>query len=249
MISIDNISSMELAEDRYNSREEWLASIGMPTAEYEPRQTFRRFFGVTYAPLAEIRRVLLYHVNGYFAFIQHTRDIHSVDEEGNIVCKVPHTHVYIYDGGKHTVLAVEKWFSGIKDEKGREVNTFFEPAFSERGCMRYLIHLDDPEKTAYDLSEVHVSSYTCSNRLYDACSESGTSLDRQISTVISFARGDINYIEACKKCPELFLKNYNNARSLVSRFCFDLGIADRFLNDENVMREEIENGTAIGCEG
>lgn len=248
MINIDDISSG--SPDRYNSKEEWKLSLQLPKIEYEPRQTFSKFFGFSYASLADIRRVLLYHVNGYFHFIEHKRDIFEVSEDGEIVrCKVPHTHIYFYDGGRHTTSAVEKWFKDCRDENGRPVNTFFEPAVSERGCLRYLIHLDDPEKTAYALSEVHVSSYTAGNKLYDACSASGNSLDRQISTCISFARGEINYIEACKKCPELFLRNYNNARMLVSRFCFDLGIEDRFVMDEEVKKEEIDNGIAINSKG
>lgn len=246
MIVIDNVSS--ISDDRYNSKSEWLDQSGLPQIEYEPSKTFSKFFGVSYASLADIRRVLLYHVNGHFAFIRHTRDIHTVFDDGRIICKVPHTHIYLYDGGRHTVSAVEKWFNGLKDEQGRVVNTFFEPANSERGCLRYLLHLDDPEKTAYNMNEVHISSYTMGNRLFDACSETANSTQRKIATLTMFAKGEINYIEACKRCPEVFLQNYMNVRGLVSRFCFDLGVADRFIKDDMLMKEEIYNGIAINCE-
>lgn len=245
MIMIDNVSSLQVSRDYYNTREEWLEACGLPKIEYEGSKTFSKFFGVTYAKLADIRRVLLYHVNGHFAFIQHDRDILSVSEDGEMTYKVPHVHVYIYDGGRHTVSAVEKWFKGLVDEKGREVNTFFEPAVSERGCLRYLLHLDDQEKTAYDMKEVHISSYTMGNKLFDACSDSGNSTQRKISTLISFAKGEINYIEASKRCPELFLANAQNVRSLVKRYCFDLGIADRYVKDDLEMREEYYNGIAV----
>ena len=248
MIEINEVSSIVYREGYYNSREEFHRATGMPVFEFDEKDTFRKFFGVTYASLSEVRRVLLYHVNGYFAFIYHNRDIFRIMDDGEIIYKAPHTHIYFYDGGKHSVKAVEGWFKGLKDYEGREVNTFFEPAYSEKGCMRYLIHLDDKEKTAYDLSDVHVRSYTCSNRLFDYCSNSGSSVDRQLGVLISFAKREMNFIEACKKAPELFLKNYNNTKSIVSRVCFDLGIEDRFAYDESVMKEDIQYGHATKSE-
>ena len=109
----------------------------------------------------------------------------------------------------------------------------------------YLLTLDDREKTAYDMKDVHISSYTMGNKLFDACSDTGNSTQRKISTLISFAKGEINYIEASKRCPELFLGNALNVRGLVKRFSFDLGVADRYIKDDLEMREEFYNGIAV----
>lgn len=247
-MEINDISSAQLREDRYNSRDEWLDSCGLPKIEFEAGKTYSKFFGLTYAKLEDVYRTLSFHVNGNFAYILHNRDIHTRFDDGSVICKVPHTHIYFYDGGRHTVTAVEKWFKGLTDEKGREVNTFFEPAVSERGCLRYLLHLDDNDKTAYQLKECHISSYTMGNKLFDACSDSGNPTTRKIDTLIAFAKSEINYIEACKRCPELFLNNSMNVRNLVRRFSHDLGIADRYIKDELEMKEEYFNGLAISSE-
>lgn len=211
---------------------------GLPTLDSDdPKKTYSKFFGVSYASEQDIWHVLTYHVNGNFWFITHDRDIFEVEGDGEIVYKEPHTHIYFYDGGRHTVSAVLKWFEGLKDDNGRLVNTFFRPATSQRGCLRYLVHLDDPEKAHYKLNEVHVSTYTAGSMLYDACSLSGNSSDRYYDVISRFASRQIDYRQACRECPELFFRNFNNAIAITRRFCFEMGLEDRFLEDDRLFNE------------
>lgn len=198
----------------------------LPHIDYDPRKTYSNFSGVSYASLEDIRRTLLYHVNGYFAYIRHDRDVMEVKEDGEVTYKTPHVHIVFYDPGRHSIPSVLKWFDGLTDSDGRPVNTFMEACGSMRGALRYLIHLDDPEKTAYSLNEVHTSSYTGANKLYDACSLSGNSYDRQISTCLSYVNGEIDYVTACKRAPELFMRNGKNALFNCQMFAKDLGKTD-----------------------
>lgn len=63
---------------------------------------------------------------------------HQPDEE----CKKPHWHVMFYSGHGPITLAAAK--AAIPE--GVPANGYIEPAHSQQGSQRYLIHLDDPEK-------------------------------------------------------------------------------------------------------
>ena len=79
---------------------------------------------------------------GYsFAGILHDRD---VDENGEL--KKPHWHVVISFRYQKTATAVAKLF-GIAPN-------YVQPASSKVGALRYLLHLDDPDKFQYEHSEV-----------------------------------------------------------------------------------------------
>lgn len=63
---------------------------------------------------------------------------HQPDDE----CAKPHWHVIYYSGHGPVTLAAAK----ATVPEGIAANGYIEPARSPQGSMRYLIHLDDPEK-------------------------------------------------------------------------------------------------------
>lgn len=109
----------------------------------------RYFSGVTYATENQLKKVLKNHISSVRAFCY---ILHDKDEAE------PHTHFIIRTHSTWYPSQVERWFSGLKDQKKQPVNTFCEPANDLSALDQYLTHSDDESiskgKHQYDRSEI-----------------------------------------------------------------------------------------------
>lgn len=77
-----------------------------------------------------------------YAYISHDKD---VDE--NNVPKKPHTHLWVTYNNACTLTALAKRI-GIEER-------FIQYAKDDKSRIRYLVHLDDPQKYQYNRDEIH----------------------------------------------------------------------------------------------
>lgn len=161
------------------------------------------FSGVTYGNIEEVAQNLRFK-NGVTAWLI----FHDKDED-----KEPHIHFVIKCGTAHTESAVKGWFTQEVD--GVKQNTFVQPCQSIRGSLRYLLHLDNPEKVIYSPDNVIVIGGTRAERTFtDALNDNGEA-DRQFDTVMSYTNHEITLHEAVRLCPELFIHKYVSIQKLV----------------------------------
>lgn len=111
-----------------------------PTSE--PRQS-RTFTFELYPEWSFFNNIVSHIVKEKYAMILHDKD---TNDDGTI--KKPHVHVVVRYGGKRLVTSVKNEYAKYGMEK-RFVDTC-----NERAMLRYLIHLDDPDKYQYNKSEV-----------------------------------------------------------------------------------------------
>lgn len=161
------------------------------------------FSGVTYGNIEEVTQILRFK-NGVSAWLI----LHDKDEN-----KEPHIHFVLKCSTAHTESAIKSWFTQKVD--GVQQNAFVEPCQSIRGCLRYLLHLDNPEKEMYSPDNVVVIGGSRAERTFaDALNDNGEA-DRQYETVMSYTNHEITLHDAVKLCPELFIHKYVSIQKLV----------------------------------
>lgn len=104
----------------------------------------RDFFIRSYLPFEELTAILQDKrstINRY-ALIKHDKDD----------CEV-HTHIFLRFIDRKSLNVVKELFPPI-DNNGVKQSTFIEFCKSETIAVRYLMHLDDPNKFQYDSTEV-----------------------------------------------------------------------------------------------
>lgn len=106
----------------------------------EPR--VRKFSLISYCSEDQIRGVLEHRPVRGAVYILHDRDI---KEDGTP--KEPHVHILLSLHNAATVKQVRNWFP-------KEPNTLGQVLRDNEKALRYLQHLDDPEKTPYTDDEV-----------------------------------------------------------------------------------------------
>lgn len=116
-------------------------------------------------------------------------------ETGELLYKVRHCHLVVRFGNGHSVSAVIKMFSGLLDEKGEETTVHCEAlkGDSGKGMLRYLIHLDDPNKAQYDPSEVHFLGPGAEIVFYSAISTGRIEYDPFVAACSGLASGKLKY--------------------------------------------------------
>lgn len=108
----------------------------------EPRQS-RTFTFELYPEWSFFNNIVSHIVKEKYAMILHDKD---TNDDGTI--KKPHVHVVVRYGGKRLITSVKNEYAKYGMEK-RFVDTC-----NERAMLRYLIHLDDPDKYQYSKTEV-----------------------------------------------------------------------------------------------
>ncbi len=113
----------------------------------------RRFFSLmTYANKQQIMKVMKAHVNSIraFCFILHDKDDAT-----------PHIHIIVRTHSTWTCTQLIRWFVGLKDSKGQEINTFCEPANDLIALKDYLTHSDSEsrEKGKYQYNEKEIEDF------------------------------------------------------------------------------------------
>lgn len=102
---------------------------------------------VTYANEAQVHSVIKSHQNSIrsFAYIVHDKDKNDL-----------HIHLLVRTYDAWTPKQICKWFNGITDKEGRNVNTFDEPIGDLMALRTYIQHKDDESiqkgKAQYDAS-------------------------------------------------------------------------------------------------
>lgn len=116
-----------------------------PSPETQINSKRARTFAVELYPewenVDEILGNILHGAEKY-AYITHDKDI---KEDG--IPKKPHIHVYVHNENGSTISAYAKRI-GIEQR-------FIQPVNNHKGMLRYLIHIDDPDKHQYDRSDIH----------------------------------------------------------------------------------------------
>lgn len=170
------------------------------------------FSCVTYCTPEDCMNVLRQHDIKAAWMMLHDKD---VDDDGKP--KGKHLHFVIRTLNAHTFDAVRKWFNGVKDaESGQQVNVRVEQTkgSSERGAVRYLAHLDNPEKAQYNPGEITCFNALSRRQLQDYQCDDGEE-GRQHEVIMAYADYEISLKEAMKLCPELFIHKYASICALV----------------------------------
>lgn len=170
------------------------------------------FACVTYVPADEVHRILRQHDIKTAWIMEHNDEF---DEDGKP--KVAHTHFVFRTKNGHTYDAIRKWFDGVLDPESHEqVNVRVEATkgSSERGAVRYLAHLDNPEKKQYDPEAILCFNAESKRQLADFQTDDGAE-GRQYEVIMQYANYEISLREAMKLAPELFIHKYASICALV----------------------------------
>lgn len=107
----------------------------------------------------------------FYAFILHDRDINENGEK-----KPSHYHLFAETNTKQGKV---KWLDALQKVfpfLPREALTV-SAVQSERSCLRYLVHRDNPEKWQYDTEEVYTSAKKRFERAFEEVKDSNPSWD------------------------------------------------------------------------
>lgn len=140
-----------------------LAELVPPTEKNESKKQpkkVRRFCITTYIDREQLERFIrrspwIQH----FAICTHDRDIESNGKPKGI-----HTHLILYTYNPHTSSGIKKKFDRYSAEYYGNLNltpqnTLVQECHSVVSQFRYLRHLDDPDKSPYEESEVVTDDY------------------------------------------------------------------------------------------
>lgn len=174
------------------------------------------FSCVTYVSADEVHRILRQHDIKTAWMMEHNDEVYDEGEKKGQP-KEPHTHFVFRTKNGHTFDAIRKWFDGVKDPtSGLQVNVRIEQTkgSTERGAVRYLAHLDNPEKKQYNPEDILCFNAESRRQLADFQADDGAE-GRQYEVIMLYANYEINLREAMKLAPELFIHKYASVCALV----------------------------------
>lgn len=119
----------------------------------------RRLFLVCYPESCDINLAIMESAPDAFAWILHDMDILESTNEP----KKPHYHVFLEFENPRSFESVAKCFCIASNQ--------IEKAKSKRGCVRYLIHKDNPLKHQYDSADIVFRGLDVTTLLADKISE------------------------------------------------------------------------------
>lgn len=114
---------------------------------------------ITYCPISEID-ALVFESCKFYAWILHDKDL---TEDGEV--KEPHYHLILEFNDCRPRNPI-KLLQGFKPDV---YTTMIENVKSTRACVRYLCHLDQPDKMSYEVGEVFSND---TERVEKLCSDS-----------------------------------------------------------------------------
>ena len=171
----------------------------------------RGFDIITYGcDLDFIRRVACAHSAQCWAIIHDDEDDLKIDDGGG---DGPHLHVVIQTKNGHSFSAIRKWFA--HEFEGRQQTVRVQELSSLRGAIRYLCHLDDPDKKMYGADSVLVVGGDPAKRIFDDSMSENGSEDRQIKIIMAYVRREISLYDAMTFAPEIFVHKYSSIQRLV----------------------------------
>lgn len=65
-----------------------------------------------------------------------------------------HHHIVIRTHSTWTPTQITKWFSGHKDENGKDINNFVQTVIDRTAIIQYLTHENETDKYHYEQSEI-----------------------------------------------------------------------------------------------
>lgn len=107
----------------------------------------RTFTFELYPEWSYFTQIIAYMQKFQYAMILHDKDTH--EDTGEL--KKPHVHVVLKYGGRRTLSSVQNEYKKLNLEKR------FCDTCNERAMLRYLIHLDDPDKYQYPKTQVETN--------------------------------------------------------------------------------------------
>lgn len=173
----------------------------------------RNHFLITYLSKDEIFNVLHWRIDViHYWLIQHDNDFYPDGTK-----KETHFHLLIQCKNAHSVTGICKWFP-------KRQNTFSEPVKNLNACLRYLIHLDDKDKSLYSLDDVICSSDNAFCKFRLACEKNDyCNYDEQL--ILSLISGNIELTDLLKLKPSLVISHYSN----ISKFVNDVERNDKYM--------------------
>ena len=134
--------------------------------------------------------------------------LHDKDDDVN------HWHICLRLKNATTASAVLKWFADGKDEDGNLANSFIEYCNNVPASLRYLIHLDNPDKHQYSSDEVIHWGNGAIQDFYDAISSGNPELDSATRAVL-FIRNGGSVRDACLKFGRDFIYHYKYIKDVL----------------------------------
>lgn len=172
----------------------------------------RNHFAITYLPKEQLELLIEKNLSliRRYAFIYHDRDINL---DGTP--KEPHIHLWISFINKKSLRQLIDMLH-IKLDDGSEPNTLDEICENNISAQRYLLHLDNPEKVQYDLSEV--TSYNVNLDNIFEVGSFGTSWEVD---ALSMLVSGVDKFEIAKKYGRDFIYHYTQFKSLANDINYD----------------------------
>lgn len=192
--------------------------------------------------------IVAHMIQGKYAMILHDKDIN--EDTGEI--KKPHVHVVLKYGGRRTLTSVQNEY------KKYGLESRFCDTCNERAMLRYLIHLDNPEKHQYSKNEIDTNmKVDCETAWNDEISsEEGFRLlnDFIMNTERKITQAEMNSFalnNGLTKGLRSFGNQLNNARIEHNRE-FDYNVHDNKMTDViNGLQNriaELEHNYAVSSE-
>lgn len=206
----------------------------------EKKLMIYNFSGVTYGEVDQVIELLKLH-DGVTAFvIKHDKDvIEDIENRGQP--KQEHIHFVIKCKNAHTISAVKKWLYH-ENEEGREEHVLVQECQSLKASVRYLLHRDNPEKYQYSIEDIQYIGGMKAQRLaQDYLCDDGEE-DRQYQVVMDIVNYDINWQEAMKRAPELFIHKPQQMKTLIKILRVER-IGRDLIDDE--LRKQYENDMEV----
>lgn len=173
------------------------------------------FSGVSYANPDDVMTVLRNHDCKYAWVCMHDNDLL---DDGTL--KKPHTHFVCCTKSNHTVSAVRKWFKGLSVDDV-EQNTLAQRCDSVCGMVRYLLHLDQPDKVLYSAERVQMLN-VASERLFADYMRGDEGESRQFDVIMRYAMREITLLDAMRAAPELFIHKYSSMQRLIGDLRYNI---------------------------
>lgn len=187
----------------------------------------RNFNLVTYVSKMFIETVLVQH-ECKANYIWHDKD----DE-------VPHWHICLRLKNATTASAVLKWFKDGCNDDGVIQNTLIEYCNNVPASLRYLIHLDNPDKHQYSPDEVFHWGNGAIQDFYDAISSGNPELDSATRSVL-FIRNGGTVSDACLKFGRDFIYHYKYIKDILYDWDCNYLFHDKPLKSEDGEKDEAE---------
>lgn len=167
----------------------------------------RNHFAITYVPKERLDLLLNENLSliRRYCYIEHNRDFYL---DGTP--KEPHIHLWVSFVNKKSLRQLIDLLY-IKLEDGTEPNTFDELCDNNIVAQRYLLHLDNPEKAQYDISEV-VSYNVNLDNIFDY---SSTGLCWEVDALSMLVNGESKF-DVAKKFGRDFIFHYLQFKALAN---------------------------------